>query len=90
MDDDGKARMSPATPDEIRAMQAFIEEQRTEVTPFDVVVEGKTPGDDHEQAAALVRPYRDAGATWWIEALWSASDLDQVLTRIRQGPPCVE
>jgi alkanesulfonate monooxygenase SsuD/methylene tetrahydromethanopterin reductase-like flavin-dependent oxidoreductase (luciferase family) len=90
MGEDGKVRMSPATPDEIREMKAFIEAQRTVTTPFDIVMEGQTPGDDREKAAAIVRPYRDGGATWWIEAMWSISELDQALMRIKQGPPRLE
>ena len=73
--------------DDIRAMKAFIDEQRSLTTPFDIVMEGETPGDDPEKAAAIVRPLAEAGATWWIEALWSATDLEVVRTRVRQGPP---
>ena len=64
-DDDGTARQ--ATPDEIRAMKSFVEANRPETTPFDIVVEGETPGDDPEQDAAIVRPWADAGATWWTD-----------------------
>ena len=64
--------------------------QRTQSTPFDIVMEGETPGDNPEQAAAIVRPYADAGATWWMESRWSAASSDVVRTRIRQGPPRVE
>lgn len=85
---DGRVRMSPATPDEIRAMAAYVASQRPPAAGrFDIVVEGETPGDDLPAALAHVQPYEDAGATWWIEARWSAPDLDQVLARIRQGPP---
>ena len=87
MGDDGKVRMTRATPDEIREMRVFIAANRKETTPFDVIVEGETPGDDWEKAASIVRPYAEAGATWWIEALWSASELDAVQSRIKQGPP---
>ena len=68
-------------------MAAYVKAQRTAETPFDIVVEGRTPGDDAEQAAAMVRPMAEAGATWWIEAIWDAPDLDEVLARLRQGPP---
>ena len=84
---DGKVRMSPATPDEVREMSAYVKERRAETTPFDIVLEGETPGADPASAAAIVQPYADAGATWWLEARWTASDLAQVLERIRQGPP---
>ncbi len=75
----------PPTPDDVRAMRAFVDEHRTLTTPFDIVVEGQTPGDDPAQAAAIVRPWAEAGATWWIEAKWGAPD-DPVRTRIHQGP----
>jgi alkanesulfonate monooxygenase SsuD/methylene tetrahydromethanopterin reductase-like flavin-dependent oxidoreductase (luciferase family) len=87
---DGKIEMRPASPDEIRQMKAWIEQNRSEQTPFDIVVEGMTPGDNPAQAAAQVRPYAEAGATWWIEAMWEAPDLGCVRERLRQGPPDVE
>ncbi len=85
--EEGKVRMRPATPAEIGEMKAFVDQNRAETTPFDIVVEGETPGDDWQQARDLVSPYEEAGATWWIEARWSAPDLEQVRTRLRQGPP---
>jgi len=75
------------TPADIQAMKAYITERRSQSTPFAIVMEGETPGDNHEQAAAIVRPYADAGATWWMESRWSAASSDVVRTRIRQGPP---
>jgi alkanesulfonate monooxygenase SsuD/methylene tetrahydromethanopterin reductase-like flavin-dependent oxidoreductase (luciferase family) len=81
----------PATPDAIRDIAAYVKTQRAGATPFDIVVEGKTPGDDQDAARSMVRPWIDAGATWWIEALWDALDqpvdLDGILRRIKQGPP---
>ena len=85
--EDGKVRMVPPTPEEIREMSAYILEKRAEATPFDIVVEGQTPGRDPDRAAETVRPYAEAGATWWIEALWEAGSQEEVLERIRQGPP---
>lgn len=75
------------TPEKIGAMAAYIAEQRTATTPYDIVVEGATPGDDPTAAAATVRPLAEAGATWWIEALWGTPSLDAMRTRVRQGPP---
>jgi len=76
------------TPEDIRAMKAYIDEQRTATTPFDIIWEGRTPGENREQAAAIVRPWAEAGATWWMEAMWEApnSPVD-IRTRIKQGPP---
>jgi alkanesulfonate monooxygenase SsuD/methylene tetrahydromethanopterin reductase-like flavin-dependent oxidoreductase (luciferase family) len=90
MDENGQPRQ--ATLDEIRAMRAYVAAHRTETTPFDIVVEGEdTPGDDPERAAAMVRPWVEAGATWWIESRWNArgqpDGLDLVRRRIQQGPP---
>jgi alkanesulfonate monooxygenase SsuD/methylene tetrahydromethanopterin reductase-like flavin-dependent oxidoreductase (luciferase family) len=75
------------TPDHIREIKAYVKEHREQETPYDIVVEGTTPGDDDETATEAVRPWADAGATWWIEAMWSASDLDAVRERVVQGPP---
>jgi len=87
MGTDGKVRMAPATPSEIQMIKAYIDANRADTSPFDIVVEGETPGKDHSQAADITLPYEESGATWWIEALWTATSLDSVLERIRQGPP---
>ena len=88
---DGKVRMSPATPDEVREMAAFIRANRSESgsvnASFDIIVEGRTPGNDLGKAAATTRSYAEAGATWWIEAQWTEPDMQKVLARLRQGPP---
>jgi alkanesulfonate monooxygenase SsuD/methylene tetrahydromethanopterin reductase-like flavin-dependent oxidoreductase (luciferase family) len=85
---DAEGKFVEFTPDDLHAARAYITDHRESGAPFDVVVEGLTPGDDPAAAAARVRPWIEAGATWWIEAMWDAMD-DQpaVLARIRQGPP---
>jgi hypothetical protein len=87
MDEKGKVRMSPATAEEIRKMDEFITANRKQDTPFDIIVEGQTPGDDRQGALEIIEPYAQAGATWWIEAHWDAPEQEQVLNRIKQGPP---
>jgi len=87
MGEDGKVRMNPATPEEIREMNEFITTNREGDSPFDIVVEGQTPGDDPGEAGKIITPYAQAGATWWIEAMWSEPEPDKVLERIKQGPP---
>ena len=82
----GRLKRRTTTPDDIREMHAFVDERRTLTTPFDIVMEGETPGDDLEKAASIVQPWAEAGATWWIEAKWGAQD-DPVRARIQQGPP---
>jgi hypothetical protein len=72
-------------------MKAYIAANRVENTPFDIVSEGKTPGDDPQKAASIVREWAEAGSTWWIEAMWDAmGDLESIRQRIRQGPPRIE
>jgi alkanesulfonate monooxygenase SsuD/methylene tetrahydromethanopterin reductase-like flavin-dependent oxidoreductase (luciferase family) len=76
-------------PEDIRAMKAYVEENRGHGA-FDIVWEGVTPGEDPERAARVVRPYAEAGITWWIESMWSEpNEPDDLRGRIRQGPPSV-
>jgi alkanesulfonate monooxygenase SsuD/methylene tetrahydromethanopterin reductase-like flavin-dependent oxidoreductase (luciferase family) len=81
-------KFAEMTPDDIRALREDIAARRTATTPYAIVVEGHTPGDDPARARAQVQPLAEAGATWWNEAMWDEPvDLARVLTRIRQGPP---
>jgi alkanesulfonate monooxygenase SsuD/methylene tetrahydromethanopterin reductase-like flavin-dependent oxidoreductase (luciferase family) len=79
------------TIDEVREMRGYVDRERGEATTFDIVVEGETPGDDIKASRAIVAPWADAGATWWIEALWDAAFDDakagEVRLRVEQGPP---
>jgi hypothetical protein len=90
MGEDGAVRMGPPSHNELRAIKVLIEDHRTQTTPFDIVMEGETPGNDPEKAASIVCGWEDAGATWWIEAMWAAPGLEDVLARIKQGPPRIE
>jgi hypothetical protein len=75
------------TPEDIRAMKAYAAEHRRQRTPFDIVQEGETPGEDRERAREIVRPYAEAGATWWTESRWSFPPIEELHLRIQQGPP---
>jgi alkanesulfonate monooxygenase SsuD/methylene tetrahydromethanopterin reductase-like flavin-dependent oxidoreductase (luciferase family) len=78
------------TPEDIRAMKAYVEENRDGVEPFDIVWEGVTPGEDPDRAARVVRPFAEAGITWWMESMWSPpNEPDDLRARIRQGPPSI-
>ena len=87
--EDGQHRQ--ATPDDVRQMADYVEANRTADTPFDIIMEGETPGEDPIAGAGIVNEWAQAGATWWIEALWNEprneEGLKVVLNRIRQGPP---
>jgi hypothetical protein len=80
------ARMTTA---EIRAMKQSIDEQRSQTTPFDIIVGGVTPGGNYKRAVKKVRPFAQAGATWWLESVMTAS-FDELRARIKQGPPRLE
>ena len=80
----------------LRACLAYIQAYRSSDAPFDVVYTGITPGDDQERTREIVERYRDAGVTWWLEAIapyrygqgfdepW---DLERLRERVLQGPP---
>ncbi len=71
--------------DDFRACLAYIQEQRTQDTPFDVVMSGETPLDI-QQGIDIVRPFQEAGATWWVEE-GLGWELAEFRERIRSGPP---
>lgn len=75
-------------PDAVRALTEDIARERAE--PFDVIVEGG--GKDENAPVATVKALADAGATWWLEAVWESiylrpGDPSVMRERIRQGPP---
>lgn len=86
------------TPDLLAQGVAWISQRRREsgltMDGFEILNEGTTPGDDPDAAAAIVQPWAEAGATWWIEADWSSLDPEPVressLRRLKAGPPRVD
>ena len=55
--------------------------------PFDVAMHGETPGPG-EAGALIVRPWAEAGATWWLESLHGfRGTTDELLARVAAGPP---
>ena len=74
------------SPGVVREIRAWVAERR-QIDGFEVVVEGTTPADDPSAAAALVRPWTDAGATWWLESDWSNWEVGPMRRRIEAGPP---
>ena len=84
---DASGRPTGTTPERVREMRLYAGEQRPG-EQFDIVVEGMTPGDEPESAAETVRPFAEAGATWWLESMWEAPNgPDELGERLRQGPP---
>jgi hypothetical protein len=58
---------------------------RNSSNPFDIVSCGRTPKKNPQSVLSHVKSLGDAGATWWLEEMWSLSEKD--LQRIEQGPP---
>ncbi|MFB6722701.1 LLM class flavin-dependent oxidoreductase [Kribbella sp. NPDC056345] len=83
------------TPELLADGVAWIRQERAAhdltMDGYDVVVEGITAAD--ESGPETVRPWAEAGATWWIEADWSSMDPAEVRrtaeARLKAGPPRV-
>ncbi|HEY3476986.1 MAG TPA: LLM class flavin-dependent oxidoreductase [Anaerolineales bacterium] len=84
MTPDGKGE--EATPADIREIKAYVEDNRTLTTPFDIVGGGKTAGLDRAQLRDKLLPRQEAGLTWWIEDMIGQTE-QQLSQTIRQGPP---
>jgi alkanesulfonate monooxygenase SsuD/methylene tetrahydromethanopterin reductase-like flavin-dependent oxidoreductase (luciferase family) len=79
------------TPDEFRKLRAWLTEHGAS-PDLDVIAEGETSADDPAAASAVVTPWADAGATWWLETRWqlphhSPERMQDVRTRLQAGPP---
>ena len=77
--------MSNLTPAEIKALKQYVDENRTAKTPFDIIAGGSTSGD-RSKDVKKVRPFINAGATWWLERVFTNS-VDELRSRIKKGPP---
>jgi hypothetical protein len=79
---------APLTPDDVRAIAAYIQDHRTAGTPFDIVA-GMTPLVNNPRAAEIAREYEEAGLTWWLEYFGGENErpFDQLHQGIRNGPP---
>lgn len=78
--------------EDIAAIREYAERERERESPCDIIIEGWSSASLPEQAARKVGEYSQAGATWWIEAVWSwlyfaPHDVERMRHRIRQGPP---
>jgi hypothetical protein len=82
------------TPADIQELKTFIEHHRPQGTPFDIVMEGETPGNDPVAATAQLQPLAQAGVTWWIESVWATPEttggVEGMFKRIQQGPPHID
>lgn len=74
-------------PEHVREVKSYVDKNRKLKSPFDIIVEGTSPGDDPEAAAEMVQPWVEAGATWWIESMWGEKDPAVWRERLQGGPP---
>ncbi|HEY7269789.1 MAG TPA: LLM class flavin-dependent oxidoreductase [Dehalococcoidia bacterium] len=91
--DVGQTGFPQTKPADVAEMLAWLR-ARGAAPEFDVVAEGETPPDDPAKAAEIVRPWAEAGCTWWTETRWEmvsgAGDRMRVVReRLEAGPPRV-
>jgi alkanesulfonate monooxygenase SsuD/methylene tetrahydromethanopterin reductase-like flavin-dependent oxidoreductase (luciferase family) len=81
---------------ELRALVAFVREQRAGKDGRFDIVHLVPPCSDPSQEAERIAPYADAGVTWWLERLtpdefggeWAGAwPFEAMRERIRLGPP---
>jgi alkanesulfonate monooxygenase SsuD/methylene tetrahydromethanopterin reductase-like flavin-dependent oxidoreductase (luciferase family) len=72
------------TPEQLAESIERIRAHRTPDLPLDVAVSGySAPHETH-----IAEPYRQAGATWWLESIHDRrGDLEAMAERIEAGPP---
>jgi alkanesulfonate monooxygenase SsuD/methylene tetrahydromethanopterin reductase-like flavin-dependent oxidoreductase (luciferase family) len=90
----------PADLEELRALVAFVREQRGgELDAFDVVHLVPPCTGDPAGESGRILPYAQAGVTWWLERItpdefggdWRGSwPFEAMRERIRRGPPLLE
>jgi alkanesulfonate monooxygenase SsuD/methylene tetrahydromethanopterin reductase-like flavin-dependent oxidoreductase (luciferase family) len=78
------------TPEVLREAVDWIRRERGDnAAPYDIVVEGNTSGEAAETSPGRVHGWKEAGATWWIEANWLVEGSVEAYARARlaAGPP---
>ena len=78
-------------PSDIVALRAWLAEHGAR-PGTDIISEGETPTGDPAAARELVRPWHDAGCTWWLETRWemphnTPERMREIIDRITAGPP---
>ena len=73
---------------ELGPITAWLDRERPSwrTDGFQLVAQGSTPPDE-AAAVAIVRPWAEAGATWWLDADWSSATVESQRRRIESGPP---
>jgi alkanesulfonate monooxygenase SsuD/methylene tetrahydromethanopterin reductase-like flavin-dependent oxidoreductase (luciferase family) len=78
----------PITPQVISEIKEYISRHRISETPFEIIKYGLTEGKDIAKDRAQISEFATAGATWWIEEIYSGrGSLKKIKERIASGPP---
>lgn len=73
--------------DDVREIAELIVAHRDTDQPFEIGC-GLSTSDDAQADIARVQAYSEAGATWWIDSVFPATEpLASARARIRRGPP---
>jgi hypothetical protein len=73
------------TVEAFREAVSYVHAQRVPERPFEIIMSGQSP-HDQEESGEKVRPFEEAGATWWVEVGYGFT-LEEFHERIRRGPP---
>ncbi|MCM0639456.1 LLM class flavin-dependent oxidoreductase [Cellulomonas wangsupingiae] len=85
----GERAMDQLSPQDVAEVVAWVREHRpADAGPFDVVLHGALPAD-RGAAREHVVALEEAGATWFVDALWDPATAtpEALLERVRQGLP---
>ncbi len=75
------------TPDEVRAIRAYMMPYRANDDPFDIVVILWSDGEHTAEEMQEKARYVEAGVTWWLEDMATYRfSLQEARERIRKGP----
>jgi alkanesulfonate monooxygenase SsuD/methylene tetrahydromethanopterin reductase-like flavin-dependent oxidoreductase (luciferase family) len=78
------------TPDDLRDLLSFIQKHRISDEHFDVVIIGSREklGKGDLKGIKKVAQFAEAGATWWLEDLYTSRDsVNEIRSCILLGPP---
>ncbi len=80
------------TPDEVQALKAAIDSQRSEqqrAKPYEIALGGRSRSENWEQDRTLIKSLAQAGATWWMEYV-PAGELEIMRESVKRGPLRIE
>jgi hypothetical protein len=79
-------RPEAVTPEDVRQINSFVDQNRKLSSPFDIAILGKALELEDSEQAEKIRAYLEAGASWWIEDCFAESG-ESLTDLIRRGPP---